>query len=106
MTRIMDQYKLELKERQGSSVPQQVLIFGPRWNSALQKFSLEYQVSPLVVSASKMEAAYYGGVRHRPVMCPYEQRFSQVLSLLETRTRKVLVFTSSSEQAKSLYKVL
>src|SRR6218665_1552307 len=102
----MSQFKLERKERQGGSAPQQVLIFAQRWTSPLKDFSLENQVSPVVVLAAKMESAYYGRVKQQPLMCLAHQRYDQLLSCLGSKKKKVVIFTSDTAEAQQLYKVL
>lgn len=106
LDQLMSQYKLELNERHGCSAPQQVLLFSQRWSPSLKDFSLENQVCPVVIVAAKMESAYYGRVKQKPLLCHTHQRYNHVLSLLGSNKKKVLIVTSDTAEAKRLYEVL
>jgi hypothetical protein len=59
----MSMYAGELEMQAGLIVPRQIMVFGNQWTPGVAAFCKSYLNNPVLVFASRLEAAIYGKVK-------------------------------------------
>nr|XP_006814119.1 PREDICTED: putative ATP-dependent RNA helicase TDRD12-like [Saccoglossus kowalevskii] len=102
---IMKSYAVCLSNHRGRCSPRQVIIMSTVWTAGIESLMKAYQVDPLIVLTSKVEAAVYSKVIQTVHVCLSSQRFALLLDELDSvlsRSKKTILFANTKSDAVCL----
>ncbi|KFV42003.1 Tudor domain-containing protein 12, partial [Tyto alba] len=104
---ILDCYKKGIISEECS--PHQIIAVGTRWNKHIAYLMKEFMNDPYVVITAMEEASIYGNVQQVVQPCMNSERTTVLLRILDftyNNLEKVLIFTSSVNEAEMIHKAL
>ncbi|KAM6409124.1 putative ATP-dependent RNA helicase TDRD12 [Rhynochetos jubatus] len=106
---ILDCYKKAIITEELEYSPHQIIAVGTHWNKHIVRLIKEFMNDPYVVITAVEEASIYGDVQQVVRPCMNSERTAVLLKILgftHSSLRKVLVFTSSVQEAELVHKAL
>nr|KAG5712226.1 hypothetical protein BaRGS_014576 [Batillaria attramentaria] len=94
---IMSEYASCLEQSRQLPVPRQILLFSTAWTPGVASFQCQYQLDPVLVFASRLEASVFGKV---------QQQLVELLNGLTTGPdhRRIIITTETDERARDIEK--
>ncbi|KFQ75476.1 Tudor domain-containing protein 12, partial [Phaethon lepturus] len=106
---ILDCYKKAMITEEWQYSPHQIIAVGTHWNKHIAHLIKEFMNDPYIVITAMEEASIYGNVQQVVQPCLNSERTAVLLKTLEfthSNLQKVLVFTSSVNEAEMVHKAL
>ncbi|KAK7504577.1 hypothetical protein BaRGS_00004063, partial [Batillaria attramentaria] len=108
---IMSEYASCLEQSRQLPVPRQILLFSTAWTPGVASFQSQYQLDPVLVFASRLEASVFGKVQQVVHLCMMPTPAQQLVELLNGLTtgpdhRRIIITTETDERARDIEQLL